>query len=102
MIEVKLCVDEVDYADAVGILFPILQEKARSSDAIWAKVVREMNTPDESVIKSIMALLPKKLKDELAVQILKRYQDEIPSMLTSFADSKGIHVQVSKVEISSN
>ncbi|MCD8111047.1 MAG: hypothetical protein LUE14_13345 [Clostridiales bacterium] len=101
MIEIKLKVDQIDYADAIGIAFPILKRRAQDSDAIWARVVREMNTPDESTIQRIMNLLPKKLKDEIAVQILKRYQEEIPGMLMSLADSKGISLQVTDVEISS-
>lgn len=61
--------------------------------------MRDMNMPDEATMRSIVNLLPQNVKDKIALDILSKYKDKIPAILTSFAESHGIKTEVKDVVI---
>ncbi len=99
MFEIKITLGDIDYAGAVQTLFPILKQKAENETALWAVAVRNMNMPDEETMRSIVNLLPQSVKDKIALELLSKYKDKIPAMLTSLAESHGIKTEVKDVVI---
>lgn len=100
MVEIKAKFDDLDYANIIKVAFPIIKKKAENETAAWAMVVRSINEPDESTIKSLLNLIPDSVKDKLVLMVLERYKEEIPAALTSLAASKGLKLNVRDVEIS--
>lgn len=74
--------------------------KQETETAMWATVVRHINEPDESTIEGPLKLIPASAKDKLVVATLEKYKDEIPAALTSLAESKGLKLNITDVEIS--
>ncbi len=99
MINIQIDVDSIDYANAVSLIFPILQQKAQESNAVWATILCSMKTPDEKTVRRVLELLPQNVKDELAVHVINKYINEIPEMLTSLALSKGISMDIREIRV---
>ncbi len=100
MIELKIRLEDIDYAGMVGVIFPILQNEAAKSDAPWAKIVQNMRgAPDEKAVRVLLKLLPQSMQDKLAVSLLETYKAEMPAMIADFAKSKGISLSVRDIQI---
>ena len=66
---------------------------------MWATVVKHINEPDEATIEGLLKLIPAGAKDKLVIATLEEYKDEIPAALTSLAESKGLKLSITDVEI---
>ncbi len=100
MVEIKIKLDDLDYANIIKVAFPIIKKKAETETAMWATVVRHINEPDEATIEGLLKLIPASAKDKLVEMALEKYKDEIPAALTSLAESKGLKLNITDVEIS--
>ncbi len=100
MIEIKVKIENIDYAKLAETMFPLLQKEAQESNGLWAMAVREMkNAPNETVLRGILSLLPQKTKDKLAVKLFEKYKQDLPGIITSFAEDQGISLDVVDVDI---
>lgn len=100
MIEVKIKVNDIDYGSAADVLLPVLLEKlSRSADPLTAGLLVKLKGLSGSAAKAALNFLPQDVKDELAVACLNHYNDEISRIMVSFAEKKGIGLQVSGVEV---
>ena len=100
MVEIKIKLDDLDYANIIKVAFPIIKKKAETETAMWATVVRHINEPDEATIEGLLKLIPAGAKDKLVETALEKYKEEIPAALTSLAESKGLKLNITDVEIS--
>ena len=99
MVEIKIKLDDLDYTNIIKVAFPIIKKKAETETAMWATVVRHINEPDEATIEGLLKLIPAGAKDKLVEAALEKYKDEIPAALTSLAESKGLKLNITDVEI---
>lgn len=100
MVEIKIKLDDLDYANIIKVAFPIIKKKAETETAMWATVVRHINEPDEATIEGLLKLIPADAKDKLVEAALEKYKDEIPAALTSLAESKELKLNITDIEIS--
>ncbi|MCD7884169.1 MAG: hypothetical protein LUI87_10785 [Lachnospiraceae bacterium] len=100
VVEIKIKMDDIDYANIIKVAFPVVKKKAETETAMWATVVRHINEPDESTIEGLLKLIPESVRDMLVEAALEKYKEEIPAVLTSLAESKGLTLNVTDVEIS--
>lgn len=100
MIEMKIKVSDIDYGSAADVLLPMLLEKLSSSaDPLTASLLGKLKGLSGGAAKAALSFLPQDVKDELAVACLNHYSDEISRIMVSFAEQKGIGLQVSGVEV---
>ncbi len=100
MVEIKIKIDDPDYANLIRVAFPVIKKKAETETAMWAIIVRNINEPDESTIEGLLKLIPAGARDKLVEMALEKYKDAIPGVLTSLAESNGLKLNVRDVEIS--
>lgn len=100
MVEIRVKLDDLDYANLIKVAFPIIKKKAQDETAMWATVVKHINEPDESSISTLLGLIPTSARDKLIELAFEKYKEEIPGVLTRLAESKGIKLSITDVNIS--
>ncbi len=99
VVEIKIKLDDLDYVNIIKVAFPIIKKKAETETAMWASVVRHIDEPDERTIEGLLKFIPASTKDKLVEAALEKYKDGIPAALTSLAESKGLKLNITDVEI---
>lgn len=99
MVEIKIKLDNLDYASIVKVAFPIIRKKAENETAAWAIVMRRIDEPDEETIEGLLKLIPVGAKNKLIEMALEKYKEEIPAALISLAESKGLKLNITDVDI---
>lgn len=100
MIEVKVNIQDVDYAAAVEVLMPVLLERlSLSSNPLASALLGKTNSLPAAAAKAALEVLPKNVKDELSAACLNHYSTEIAQAISSLAAQKGIYLHVDAVEI---
>lgn len=100
MIEVKIKVSDIDYGSAADVLLPVLLEKlSGNADPLTAGLLAKLKGLSGGAAKAALSFFPQDIKDELAVTCMNHYNDEISRIMVSFAEQKGIGLQVSSVEV---
>lgn len=100
MVEIRIKMDDPDYTNLIKVAFPIIKKKAQGETAMWATVVKHINEPDESSISTLLSLIPASARDKLIELAFEKYKAEIPGVLTRLAESKGMKLNITDVNIS--
>lgn len=100
MIEVKVNIQDVDYAAAVKVLMPVLLERlSHSSNSLAAVLLRRTNNLPAAAAKAALEVLPKSVQDELSATCLNHYSTEIAQAISNLAAQKGIRLRIDAVEV---
>lgn len=105
MIEIKIQVSEVDYEDALDVLYPILMEHIKQNPKIAenrlaAAIIPKIQSTGAGAIKLLLKALPQETRDELAVACLNKFKDDIPGMLANEAKKRNIGLKIDDVSVS--
>ncbi len=95
MIEVKIKLDNIDYGGAVDLLIPILRMKANEHPELEALIYSLTSSNlAASAAKAAIKALPQSIKDELAVSLVKNYQDKIIGDIKKSANKRGFDFEI--------
>lgn len=103
MIEIKIEIDDFNYESAAEEFLPIITENIANHEeaGFVIKMLGKNSSLSAKAAKAALSILPQNTKDEIAVAIIKKYQDEIKRNLMDFATKKGISFQINDLQISS-
>lgn len=102
MIEVKVNIQDVDYATAVEVLMPVLLERlSHTSNPLAAALLgrTRTNSLPAAAAKAALEVLPKSVQDELSAACLNHYSTEIAQAISNLAAQKGIRLRIDAVEV---
>lgn len=100
MIEVKVNIQDVDYAAAVDVLMPVLMERmSHSSNTLASSLLGRATGLSATAAKAALEVLPKSVKDELSAACLNHYSKEIAQAVSNLAAQKGIRLHINAVEV---
>lgn len=104
MIEIKIQVSEVNYEEALDVLYPILMEHIKQNsktaeNSLAAGIIPKIQSAGAVAAKALIKALPKKTRDELAVVCLNKYKDDISELLTDEAKKRNIELEIDDVSI---
>ncbi len=104
MIEIKIQVSEVDYEDALEVLYPILMEHIKQNPQIaenpWAAaILPKIQGAGAVAARALIKALSQETRDELAVACLNKFKDDIPRLLANEAKKRNIGLEIDDVSI---
>jgi len=104
MIEIKIQVSEVDYEDALEVLYPILMEHIKrnpqiAGNSLVATMLPKIQGAGRVAAKALIKALPQETRDELAVACLNKFKNDIPRLLTNEAEKRNIGLKIDNVSI---
>ncbi len=100
MIELKIAIDEVDYANVLEKAMPeILPKLAKNKGEMVQKILQSLNgKPGELAIKALK-YLPRSIQDEIAVNLLSNYKTKIIDALHKLAEEQNISITISDISV---
>lgn len=104
MIEIKVYVSEVDYEEALEVLYPILMEHMKQNsrmaeNPLVAAILPKIQDAGAVAAKALIKALPQETRDELAVTCLNKFKDAIPEVLSNEAKKRNIGLKIDDVSI---
>lgn len=102
MIKVEIKINDLDYEKVVGNMIPkvlqILLEKGEKASKL-ARILTGLGEIPNDMIKGALSVLPKQTKDDLVVNILTEYSQEIVSYINSLALNNNISAEIVDINI---
>lgn len=103
LVEIKIEIDDFNYESAVEEYLPIITQNIANHEeaGFIIKMLDKNSSLSAKAAKAALSILPQNTKDEIAVAIIKKYQDELKKNLMEFATKKGISFQINDLQITS-
>lgn len=104
MIEIKIQVSEVNYEDALDLLYPILVEHIKhnpqiAENPLTATIISKIQGAGAVAARALIKGLPQETRDELAVVCLNKFKDTIPELLSNEAKKRNMGLKIDDVFI---
>ena len=97
--EIKLTVENIDYASLIEKLLPLVEDKLQESDGVVEKLLVGLTKVPSYLIKATVNAFPQKTKDEIVAFLVNKNRETIEEILMDSLRQKGITMQVSNIEI---
>jgi hypothetical protein len=99
MIELKVEISDVDYADIMEKVLPeIMPRLAKNQSELVKKVLVGLAGKGE-IARKALKFLPESLQDEIAVALLSSYKSNILEAVHKLADEQNISITVSDITV---
>jgi len=101
MIEIKIQIDEIDYSGAAELALDLLEKKMKkgSNTNIFSTLFTKTKGASLLAAKAALKVLPQSKKDELAVELLRHYKEDIATILYRELAKKNLDVTISSINI---
>ena len=92
--ELKIDIDEVNYAQAIRALLPYLKKE----DLPLPEMVRNAaETP--GVIENFLKFVPKSKQDEIILKVFEKNKNRIIAKAHNMADKRGVDIKISDISL---
>lgn len=101
MVEIKIVVSDIAYGDIAEKVLPAIIDKMlvkRQGDKL-SRILGKFKTLPTSFVKTSLKLLDQDTQDELAVFFLSENKEKLLGLINSFAESNGVTMEISNLEI---
>lgn len=97
--EIKLTVENIDYASLIEKLLPLVGDKLQESDGVVEKLLVGLTKIPSYLIKATINAFPQETKDDIVAFLVNKNRETIEEILMDSLRQKGITMQVSNIEI---
>ena len=102
MIEIKVLLDDIDYDSIAESMVPVVKEKLAENDTFIGGLIGK-HVPKSALngaVNGFLKVLSQKQKDELALSLIKKYEEKIIKLMQNAAADKGINVNIKELSAS--
>lgn len=97
--EIKLTVENIDYASLIEKLLPLVGDKLQESDGVVEKLLANLTKVPSYLIKATVNAFPQETKDDMVAFLVNKNRENIEEILMDSLRQKGITMQISNIEI---
>lgn len=97
--EIKIKIDNIDYADLAVALMPLIRGKLQEKPGAVAKILASLTTLPEGLIRKTLGALPQENKDEMAAMLINENQEKLIAMIQDYAKENGVALKISDLHV---
>lgn len=100
--EIKLNIHNIDYGSLAVSLLPLIGDKLKGHENPAVRLLSGAAKMPPAILRGTIDCLPQETKDEVAALLINHNQERLKAAMTSFAQSQGITLEISEIEVASN
>ena len=97
--EIVITVDDIDYGSFVEKYYPLVKDRIRGGDGMGGMLLSKLSEVPPDQVRTVVEMLPKGMKDDLAVHLLNANKERLLSRAEKLLDEQDIGIKIRDVEI---
>ena len=98
-LEIIIKIDDIDYGAFVERYYPLVKDRIQGGDGMVARMMATLADVPPEKIRSVVNILPKGTKDELAIRLLNANKDKLLNKARKLLEEQDLNVTISDVEV---
>ena len=96
--EIRLTIEEIDYAGLAEAVMPIAKAKLKDSGSPIPTLLSGIASLPAGMIKAVVNGLPQDSKDQMAVFLINSYKEKLISAAEHFGEENGVVLKIADVQ----
>ena len=97
--EIKLKVEDIDYASLIEKLLPLVENKLQEEDGVVEKLLLGLTKIPSYLIKASINAFPQETKDDMVAYLVNKNSEDIEEILMDSLKQKGITMKISNMRV---